>query len=156
MNRNESSIQYLIKVNLKGSRRTWRLLALRSNQTLNDLHETIYRAFNRYDEHLYSFYFPKAATGREKIVFRPKEYTSPFALEEPNLFFDKKQFNAAHTMLEDLHLSVGQTFEYLFDFCVMWWHELKVVAIDPVDVHEKLPKVLESHGDSPLQYPQND
>lgn len=156
MSRNRSNKQYLIKVNLKGLRRTWRLLALRGDQTLDDLHETIFLAFDRYDEHLYSFYFPKAATGREKVVFRPKEYTSPVALQEPYPFSDEKPFNAAHTTLEDLHLIVEQTFEYLFDFGDMWWHELKVVAIDPIDLEVKLPKVLESHGDSPPQYPPND
>ena len=129
---------------------------MRGDQTLDDLHETIYLAFNRYDEHLYSFFFPKAATGREKIVFRSKEFTSPVALQEPDSFSDEKPLNAAHTTLDDLHLSVGQTFEYLFDFGDMWWHELKVVAIDPVDLKVKLPKVLEIHGDSPPQYPLND
>jgi hypothetical protein len=156
MSRKQSNTQYLLKVNLKGAKRIWRLIALRGDQTLNDLHETIYSAFDRYDEHLYSFYFPKALTGRERHTFRSKEYTSPIALQEPNPLSDERPFNAARTRLDDLHLHVGQTFEYLFDFGDMWWHELKIVAIEPVETNENLPKVLESHGDSPQQYPSNE
>jgi hypothetical protein len=51
---------------------------------------------------------------------------------------------------------LGQTFEYLFDFGDMWWHELKVMAVEPASSKTQFQIVVERHGDSPLQYPPND
>jgi len=46
----------ILKVALDGRRGTWRRIAICDNQTLGDLHRAIYRAFDRYDDHLYTFY----------------------------------------------------------------------------------------------------
>lgn len=156
MKQKRSDRQYLIKVKLKGNRRVWRLLVLRGDQTLDDLHETIYLAFDRYDEHLYTFYFPKAPTRQQGFCLPPKEYTSPNAIRERDHFDDQKRFNAARTRLDGLHLTVGQTFEYLFDFGDMWWHELQVVGIEPINPKNELPMIAERRGDSPEQYVSND
>ena len=156
MGQKQSDKQYLIQVKLKGNRRIWRLLVLRGDQTLHDLHETIYLAFDRYDEHLYTFYFPRARTRQQGFGLQPREYASPNATREKDYFDGPKRFNAARTRLDGLHLRVGQTFEYLFDFGDMWWHELKVVGIEPVDPKNELPMVAERHGDSPEQYPPNE
>jgi hypothetical protein len=153
MKRERSGKQYTIQVKLKGNRRTWRLLFLRGDHTLHDLHETIYLAFDRYDEHLYSFYFPKALGRQPRFEFQPKEYTSPDAISESSPFDQHRPLNAARATLDGLHLRVGQTFEYLFDFGDMWWHELKVVGIEPSQPEKELPAVAERHGDSPSQYP---
>ena len=32
----------------------------------------------------------------------------------------------------DLHLKVGQTFEYLFDYGDSWWHLIEVQHVGPV------------------------
>ena len=90
MRKAKSDKQYSIKVSLKGNRRIWRLLVLVGDDTLHDLHEIIFSAFDRYDEHLYSFYFPKAATGRERIPFQEKEYSSPITFEEPDQLYDNQ------------------------------------------------------------------
>jgi hypothetical protein len=55
----ESENEYLVKVNLKGRRSIWRTVLLRGDQTLDDLHEVIFVAFDRYDEHLYSSIFQR-------------------------------------------------------------------------------------------------
>ena len=132
-----SDTQYAFKVNLKGRKTIWRTLVLRGDHTLHDLHETIYEAFERYDEHLYSFYFPREVTRRDKLDFQPKEYSSPVMLEEADPFSERKPLNAAKTKLDSLRLRVGQTFEYLFDFGDNWLHEIKVTAIEPVDTSTK-------------------
>lgn len=49
---------FVFKVALKGARRIWHRIAIRSDQTLDDLHKAIFNAFDRYDEHIYSFYIP--------------------------------------------------------------------------------------------------
>jgi hypothetical protein len=156
MSKNRSDTQYLIKVNLKGNRRVWRSILLRGDQTLNDLHEMIYLAFDRYDEHLYSFYFPKAPARQNRFGLQPKEYASPISLDEPNLFDEQQRFNAARTTLNELKLKIDQTFEYLFDFGDMWWHELKVIGIEPIDPEAKLPIIVERRGESPQQYTAED
>ncbi len=148
----KSDKRYQLKVNLKGARRIWRLIAVRGDQTLDDLHKAIFLAFYRSDEHLYSFYFPKAPTRHDRLGPQPREYTSPSMLEEPDPFESEKRLDAARMRLDDLRLKVGQTFEYLFDFGDSWWHELKVEAIEPVSTKARLPMILERRGESPAQY----
>ena len=58
--RTNSEIEYRLKVNLNGAKRILRLIVMRGDQTLDDLHEAIFAAFDRFDAHLYAFYFPKA------------------------------------------------------------------------------------------------
>ena len=59
---------YIFKVALTDAKRIWRRIAIRGDQTLEKLHETIFEAFDRYDPHLYSFYFPKSGgRGREQL-----------------------------------------------------------------------------------------
>jgi hypothetical protein len=55
--RTRSENEYCLKINLKGEKRIWRLIAMRGDQTLDDLHEAIFLAFDRFDPHLYSFSF---------------------------------------------------------------------------------------------------
>jgi len=151
-----SQTEYLFKVNLKGARRIWRTIALRGDQTLEDLHEAIFVAFDRYDEHMYSFYFPRAPRRRGASQARVREYTASFILEDPGPFDDGTKLNAADTRLDNLRLKAGQRFEYLFDFGDCWWHELKVEQVRPTGSAGRLPLVLEKQGKSPPQYPPAD
>jgi hypothetical protein len=73
----KSDNEYVVEVKLKGARRVSRTIALRGDQTLDDLHEAIFAAFDRFDPHLYSFYFPKAPRRRRAAGPEPKEYTAP-------------------------------------------------------------------------------
>jgi len=150
----KSSLEYSFRINLKGRKSIWRTIVLRGDHSLHDLHETIYEAFDRYDEHLYSFYFPRAVARRDRLDFKPKEYSSPIMLKEPDPFAEEKPFDAAKTKLDSLHLRLGQTFEYLFDFADNWLHEIKVIAIEPIEKTKKStpPLISERHGESPAQY----
>jgi hypothetical protein len=137
-----------VKVTLKG-RRTWRTIALRGDQTLEQLHEQIFVAFNRGDDHLYSFYFPKAPRRRGPIV-PSREYVAPVSFEDwgPGT----RRFDAGSTSLDSLHLEVGQTFEYLFDYGDCWWHVISVERVGPLLDGRRYPALLETHGTSPRQY----
>jgi len=152
----KSSLEYSFKVNLKGRKSIWRIVVLRGDHTLHNLHKIIFKAFDREEEHLYSFYFPKEPSGRDWKKLKVKEYSSPFCLEEPNPLSDEEPFNAAKTSLDALHLKVGQTFEYLFDFGDNWLHEIKVEQIEPASRTRRLPIVADRHGESPPQYPDYD
>ena len=149
MTRAKSTNEVVFKVALKG-RRLWRLIAMRGDQTLEHLHQEIFHAFGRFDDHLYSFYFPKAPRRRGPVV-RPKEYVSPWSFAESGP--SGRTFDADSTPLETLNLKIGQTFEYLFDYGDSWWHDKEVVHLGPTVAGRRYPKVLETHGRSPAQYP---
>ena len=117
---------FVFKVALAGRKSIWRRIALRGNQTLDDLHEAIYDAFDRDDEHLYSFSFP--APGRRSLA-GPRcatgvEYVSPNMLEFDGPFSDPDLPNAAKTQARR-RLSSSQTGFLLF---VRLWR--RVVARD--------------------------
>ncbi|MBU2490760.1 MAG: plasmid pRiA4b ORF-3 family protein [Proteobacteria bacterium] len=151
MGRKKSEIEVVFKVRLMGRKSIWRMIALGGGQTLDHLHEAIFQAFDRDDPHLYSFYFPKARL-RPRRGPEPKEYTSPYALENPDPFYTKGLLDASKARLDGLGLQEGQTFEYLFDFGDEWWHELSVEAINPVVPGVKYPEIRKRQGVSPPQY----
>jgi hypothetical protein len=152
----KSAREYVFKVNLKGSRRISRTIALRGDQTLDDLHEAIFAAFDRFDPHLYSFYFPKAPSRRVTSGPNPKEYTAPQMFDDPDPFDDDVRFDAAETRLDALRLKPGQKFEYLFDFGDSWWHEGTVESVNPCVPRVRYPQLREKRGASPAQYEEID
>ena len=122
---------------------------MRGDHSLAQLHEEIFSAFDRFDDHLYSFYIPKAPRRRGPEV-QSKEYLAPEAFEPSGP--RSPRFDAAKTSLDGLKLRVGQTFEYLFDYGDSWWHEIAVEHIGPTLNERRYPVLLETHGRSPRQY----
>jgi hypothetical protein len=47
----KSTTKYVVRVTLKG-RGIWRTVVVRGDHTLDELHEAIFGAFNRFDDHL--------------------------------------------------------------------------------------------------------
>lgn len=143
----------IFKVALQGDKKIWRRVAVRRSQTLDHLHEVIYKAFDRYDPHLYSFYFPPPGAKGQAAVKWAKEYTSPIELE-PIYHQDmgKMPGNAARTKLSSLDLEPGQSFLYLFDFGDSWWHTVAVEDTFALAEPGRYPRVLEKRGESPPQY----
>ncbi len=144
---------FIFKVALQGRKSTWRRIAVKGSQTLDDLHWAIYGAFDRDDEHLYSFYFPRSGTKGRARLRDAVEYSHPYTCEEPGPFRDETARNAAKTTLNTLRLRPRQTFLYLFDFGDEWWHEITVEEIDAPAEKGRYPRVLERRGKSPPQYP---
>lgn len=149
---------YVFKVALAMDKRIWRRIAIRVSQTLDDLHEAIFDAFDREEEHLYSFYV--APFGRSiKTRRRDRtgvEYTHPYNCEQHSVFgfFDKTtRHNAKKTRIGSLTLKAGQKFSYLFDFGDSWWHEIAVEQTNGESEKGRYPRIIEKHGDSPPQYP---
>jgi hypothetical protein len=135
---------YTFKVALQDDPDIWRTIEMKGNQTLDKLHEAIFQAFDRFDTHLYSFYFGK------KINDISQEYT----VIEPGERSKKR--NAARARLDDLMLRQGRKFFYLFDFGDEWWHTIKLISIKDGEAGGKYPKIVERHGESPAQYPDYD
>jgi hypothetical protein len=147
---------YVFKVALSERKSVWRRIGVKANQTLDDLHEAIYGAFDRDDEHLYSFYIPKPG-GRNRslrlIVRDAKEYTHPYAFKGDSVFATDAA-NAAETTIASLNLAPKRKFYYLFDFGDEWWHEITLESIDGQSKDRaRYPRVLEAKGKSPPQYP---
>ena len=146
---------FIFKVALAGRKSIWRKIALRGDDTLDDLHEMIFDAFDRDDEHLYSFYFPRPG-GKTSSRLRMRdgvEYACPHMAPMADPFYDFNALNAAETKLAELKLRPKQVFYYLFDYGDEWWHEITVEDVDAPAAKDKYPCVVESRGKSPPQYP---
>ena len=98
-----------------------RTIQIRGDQTLADLHDAIFDAFGRWEEHMYEFQF-----GKGPMDPKAKRYVLPGAFE-----IQKKQDNPPigqvdQTRIDSLGLKVGQPFGYWFDFGDDWWYQINV------------------------------
>jgi hypothetical protein len=130
--------EYVLTAKLDGYPEVTRRLAVPGNDTLDDLHHLLRSAFGWDDDHLYSFWLNgEFWSGPET------EYTSPIEAEP-----DAKTADVA---LEQVELRPGQEVAYLFDFGDEWRVMLRVDEIRPE--LGTSPRVLESLGEAPPQYP---
>ena len=79
----------------------------------------------------------------------PREYTSSVMLEQPDPFSNDQPSDASTTTLDSLHLLVGQTFEYLFDFGDSALHEIRVTAKQSAHIDTNLEMAAETHSRFP-------
>jgi hypothetical protein len=124
-----------------------RTIQIRGDQTLEDLHQAIFEAFGRFDEHMYEFQF-----GKGPMDPKAPRYVLPgcFKVEIEE---DKPPAGRVdQTTIESLGLKVGRSFGYWFDFGDDWWHQINVDAVDDKAPKGKLPKVIKRVGKSPPQY----
>ena len=124
-----------------------RTLEIRGDQTLAELHEIIFKAFDRFDEHLYEF----QVGGKGSHDPKAKKYGVP---EQGDEIFDELQMtgSAEQTTLDDLKLKKDKAFGYWFDFGDDWWHQINVVAIEEKTPKGRYPKITNRVGQSPPQY----
>ncbi|MCD4774892.1 MAG: plasmid pRiA4b ORF-3 family protein [Candidatus Aegiribacteria sp.] len=143
---------HVIKVALMYDKSVYRKIAIRSDQTLKDLHDAIFDAFDREEEHLYSFFFPDRPTKSKRAITDSPEYTLTGMTDE---FFDEGQNDASEATIQSLKLRTKQKFYYIFDWGDEWWHELTYEGVK--DIRKKdLPTVIVARGESPPQYPDYD
>jgi hypothetical protein len=149
---------FIFKVALAGRKSIWRKIAMKGDHTLDDLHEMIFDAFDRFDEHLYSFFFPlkPGKVTPRTIHHESVEYTSPHTLEFDGYEEDEDKKNAAKAKINSLKLKKKQVFYYLFDFGDEWWHEITVEETEAEAEKGKYPRIVEKKGESPPQYPDYD
>jgi Plasmid pRiA4b ORF-3-like protein len=124
-----------------------RTIAIRADQTLAQLHDAIFDAFDRDDEHLYEFQIG----GRRPMDPKARRYVLPMAMDDP-FGEEKPARDLTRTTLGSLGLKIGEAFSYWFDFGDDWWHQVDVLAIDEAARSGKLPKVTRRAGESPPQY----
>lgn len=149
-----------MKVALAFAPEIWRKIAIRDDQTFDDLHHAIFEAFDRFDEHLYTFYHPKKPPRDKKRINRnalrdAQEYSCDETYFDP-FFEDKPNVESSGTKLRKLNLQKGEVLYYLFDFGDEWWHIITVESVEEMAKKGKYPCILEKHGASPPQYPDFD
>ena len=144
----DSSV-YKIKVALMGNKRIYRKIAIRGDHTLDDLHEAVFYAFDREEEHMYSFFFPASTTKSKRVIMNSPEFSpsDPWGSRTVN-----GETDTAKTTISSLGLMAKQKFYYLFDWGDEWWHELTFEGVCSTEVNT-LPVVTVRKGESPPQYP---
>ena len=123
-------------------------IQIRGNQTLEDFHESIFKAFDRFDGHLYEFILGVGPDDRSAI------YSLPMDIEVSGL--EEMAGDVRTTLIESLGLEVDRAFGYRFDFGDDWLHQINVIAIENSPGKGRYPKILTKVGKSPPQYPDQD
>jgi hypothetical protein len=119
-----------------------RVIEIRGDQTLEQLHDSIFKAYDRFDQHLYEFQLGK----------RPFDPDGPtFGVPAPRPR-GKRDGDARTTKLDDLDLNPGRVFGYRFDFGDEWYHQVQVDRIEQAIPTVTYPRVIKRVGKSPPQY----
>ena len=147
---------YTLKVALSDDNNIWRRIEILGNQSLDQLHEAIFEAFDRFDPHLYSFYLTRSGSKSMRRFAEAEEFTHPAAIEEDIGFSRKKLHDASKIPLASLGLEEKDRFEYLFDFGDEWIHEITIEKILDLFPEKEYPVISERKGGSPPQYPDFD
>jgi hypothetical protein len=119
-----------------------RTIEIKGNNTLKDLHNSLFSAFDREEEHLYEFQIG----GRGPNDPNARKYRIKTPIEPAHVN------DAAKAKIASLGLSEGDTFGYWFDFGDDWWHQVNVMEIKEKAPKGKYPKVVTRVGASPPQY----
>ena len=136
----ETHFIHTFKVSLRDNPDIWRIIEIKENQMLSSLHKAIFKAFDRFEEHQYSFFLSNKPYDKES------EYTSP------GLDADGTGKLAARIRIDSLALYGGPKFLYLFDYGDEWWHEIELISVTKRVPRGSYPRVVKKHGKSPPQY----
>jgi len=128
------------KVSLRDKPDIWRIIDIKGNQMLSSLHKAIFKAFDRFEEHPYSFFL------RNKPYDRESEYTSP------GLDTDGTGKLATRIRIDSIALYGGPKILYLFDYGDEWWHEVELISVTKRVTRASYPRVVKKQGKSPPQY----
>jgi hypothetical protein len=119
-----------------------RVIEIRGDQTLEQLHQAIFQAYDRWDQHLYEFQLGKRP-------FDPDGPNYGVADGSPG---KKGPGDARTTKLDDLGLTPHRVFGYWFDFGDDWYHQVQVERIEQAIPTATYPRVTRRVGKSPPQY----
>jgi hypothetical protein len=119
-----------------------RVIEIRGDQTLEDLHHAIFKAYDRREEQRYQFQLGKRP-------FDPNGLNYGIPGPPP---MKKGDRDARTTKLDDLDLKAERVFGYWFDFGDDWFHQVQVDRIDQAIPTVTYPRVTRRVGKSPPQY----
>ena len=132
---------FILRVNHRALPKVWRDIEIAEDQTLEDLHLMIQRAYDWGDDHLYSFFMNGKAWDRQT------EIGSPWS--------DSSQHTHQVT-IGSRGLKSRQKFLYLFDYGDNHEFDVQVVKIDPSAPKGNYPRIVAEQGKAPPQYPDYD
>jgi hypothetical protein len=125
-----------------------RTIQIRGDQTLEDLHDAIFKALDREEEHMYEFQIGGKGPNDPKA----RRYGLSSMMGEA----DAEEGDATRTRIDALKLKKNEAFGYWFDFGADWWHQINVAAIDDTIPAGNYPRVTARVGQSPPQYMDED
>jgi len=131
------------KVSLRDKPDIWRIIDIKENQMLSSLHKAIFKAFDRFEEHQYSFFLSNKPYDKES------EYTSP----SPDT--DGTNKLATRIRIDSIALYGGPNILYLFDYGDEWWHEVELISVTEKVTRASYPRMVKKQGKSPPQYPKH-
>lgn len=129
----------------KKNRSISRVIEIRGDQTLEDLHWAIFDAFDRDDPHMYEFQF-----GKKPMDPNGPRYVMPEAGDDG--FGPPAAGYTDDTTIDDLNLTTKSQFGYWFDFGDDWQHQINVVGITEGEPKGRFPRITKRTGESPPQY----
>jgi Plasmid pRiA4b ORF-3-like protein/LexA DNA binding domain len=125
-----------------------RVIEIRGDQTLEQLHHAIFQAYDRVEQHLYEFQF-----GKRPFDPDGPNYGIPGASAGEKGHSKGTQGGDARTAkLDALELKEGRAFGYWFDFGDDWFHQVQLDRIDQAIPTVTYPRVTKRVGKSPPQY----
>jgi hypothetical protein len=124
-----------------------RTIEICGDQTLEELHNAIFKAFNRFDNHLYEFQIG----GKGPNDLKARRYGFPAYQDEADDDF-KLAGDVKRTIIDALNLKKDDVFGYWFDFGDDWRHQVNVIEIEQKTPKGKYPKIANRVGQSPPQY----
>ena len=108
-----------------------------ANSTLDDLVTLILDSMEFDDDHLYQFQYMDRH-GARVAAAHPGISDGPWADE---------------ITIGSLPLDPGQEMQLTYDFGDNWQFTVKLEAVEESKSKSKKPRILESHGEAPQQYP---
>jgi len=132
---------HIFKVTLAGWRGgggIWRRLAVPPDTSLDGLAAAILRAFEFDNDHLYDFRY-RDQRGKRHVYNHPYTDEGPFTPE---------------ITVAETELALQDHMSFTFDYGDNWQFEVRLEKIDVEPSRLRGPKVLESAGKAPEQYPQ--
>lgn len=126
-----------------------RTIQIRGDQTLEDLHDAIFTAFDREDDNMYEFRFGNSALDTEERCYvLPSEFNSKLSKQKV------VAGDVTRTRIDTLNLSMNETFTYWFDFSDDWIHRITVLEAEETIPQGKYPRIIARICESPSQYPE--
>ena len=122
----------------------YRTIEIKGDNTLADLHDIIFSAFDREEEHLYEFQIGGSRPNDPKA--------SRYGIQLNDSAYADSLNDASKATLASLKLRSEDVFGYQFDFGDEWWHQVDVVQVEPKAGKGKYPKITKRVGNSPPQY----
>lgn len=131
------------KVSLRDNPDIWRIIDIKENQMLSSLHKAIFKAFDRAEEHEYSFFLSN----------KPGNKVTEFA--SPGAGTDENTKLATRIRIDSLPLYGGAKFLYLFDYKDKLWHDVELLSVTKRVTRAHYPRIVQKQGKSPPQYPKH-